>query len=245
MRGGLSMAIATGLVVLASGATAAPSLETYHLEGAVGAYPVGMSITVEGGSTFDAGHYFYDRQLKDIPLTGRIDGRSVTLSAPGGETFRLTLRGNGGTGGDGASFETSVGLDGTWTKGARRLPVKLGMDFVTQGPPDARLYADVTDASDTAFEALVAKFLRAALAGDRRTAASAVSYPLRVNGAHALVVRTPAALIARWTEIFTPALLAQLKSAVPHEMFVHEGQAMIAGGAVWFDASGASAINEP
>ena len=35
------------------------------------------------------------------------------------------------------------------------------------------------------------------------------------------------------------------KTALPHEMFVHEGQAMVADGAVWFDAHGASAINQP
>ena len=231
---------------LAAGRAAAdPSVETYHLDGTIGPYAVGAAITVKGGTSFDAGHYFYDNQLKDIPLDGQVSGRTVTLTAPGGETFALTFQGNGGTGGDGSSFETSTALVGTWTKGAQTLPVKLGMDFVTEGPPDGHMYADVTSESDAAFEARVARFLRAALSGDRQAAAAAVSYPLAVNGSHPMRIASPAQLDAHWDAIFTPALLAQLKGAVPHEMFVHEGQAMVAGGLVWFDAKGASAINEP
>lgn len=231
--------------LLAGRAAAEPTLETFHLEGTIGPYAVGAAITVKDGTAVDGGHYFYDSQLKDIPLTGAVAGRTVTLSAPGGEAFRLTFQGNGGEGGDGSSFATSVALVGTWTWGGRTLPVKLDTDFVTQGAPDGHMYADVTGESDAAFEARVAKFLKAALAGDRRTAASLVSYPLAVNGAHALKIRSAAQLAAHWDAIFTPALLAKLKGATPHDMFVRNGQAMVADGAVWFDARGAAAINEP
>ncbi len=245
MRSELLALLALGAATFAPGAAADPALETYHLAGAIGPYPIRVSLTIKDDKAFDVGHYFYASRLQDIPLTGAIDGRSVTLQAPGGETFRLTLQGNGGPGGEGASFATSVGLDGTWTKGAEQLPVKLSGDFVTDGPPSRHMYADVTNASDAAFEALVRRFLKAVIAGDKPAAAAAVSYPLRVNGARTRMIRTPAALIARWNAVFTPALMAQLKTAAPHEMFVHNGQAMVSGGAVWFAARGASAINEP
>jgi hypothetical protein len=247
MRAGLlgwaALALSAGLA--AGAALADPSTQTYHLDGVIGTHAIGATIVVRDASHIDGGHYFYDSQLKDIPLTGAVHGRSVTLATATGETFSLTLQGNGGTGGDGASFETSTALVGTWTKGGQTLPVKLGMDFVTQGTPDGRMYGDVTSASDAAFEALVGRFIKAALAGDKTAAAAAVSYPLRVNGAHSLKIRNAAALISHWNGIFTPALLAQLRGAVPHEMFVRNGQAMVAGGLVWFDAKGAVAINEP
>jgi hypothetical protein len=218
--------------------------ETYELVGTVGTHAVGASITINGAA-FELGHYFYVSQLKDIPLTGSVNGRTVTLTEPGGGVFHLTLQGPGGAGGDGSSFATSTELDGTWTQGAQTLPVKLGMDSAFDGAPSGHLYADVTSASDADFEAMVRRFLTAVLAGDKPGAAAAVSYPLRVNGTHTLTVRTRAALIADWSRVFTPGLIAQLRTAVPHEMFVHEGQAMVAGGAAWFDAKGASALNEP
>ena len=240
----------SGLLILALAAGAAPALAkadvtTYHLDGTIGGHPVGVSLSVADGKSIAAGHYYYDSQLKDIPLSGSISGRAVTLTTPTGETFHLTLQGNGGTGGDGSSFTTSVALNGTWTNGAETLPAKLGMDFVNDGLPDGHMYADVTSEGDMAFEARVARFLKAALTGDKPAVAAAVSYPLRVNGKHTLTIRTAAQLTAHWSAIFTPAMLAQLKQAVPHEMFVHEGRAMIGGGLVWFDAKGASAINEP
>jgi hypothetical protein len=240
----------SSLLILAIAATAAPAIAdadvtTYHLDGTIGAYPVGVSLSVKDGTSIAAGHYYYDSQLKDIPLTGSVNGRSVTLTTPTGETFHLTMQGNGGTGGDGSSFTTSVALNGTWTNGSQTLPAKLGMDFVNDGLPNGHMYADVTGESDMAFEAQVARFLKAALAGDKPAVAAAVSYPLRVNGKHALTIRSAAQLTSQWSAVFTPAMLAQLKTAVPHEMFVHEGQAMVAGGLVWFDAKGATAINEP
>jgi hypothetical protein len=243
----LAAAVA-GCVAFAAGAALAdppPALQTYELTGTVGAHGVGLSLTVKDGTGFDVGHYFYDSQLKDIPLTGSLSGRTVTLTEPGGGIFHLTMQGNGGQGGDGSSLETSVELDGTWTQGAQTLPVKLSMDTAYPGEPSAHRYVDVTTASDGAFEGRVRSFITAALAGDKATAAASVSYPLSVNGPPSLTIRTPAALLANWTRIFTPKLLAQLRTAVPHDMFVHEGEAMVAGGLVWFDAKGAQAINEP
>ena len=221
-------------------------LQTYELSGEVGTHAIGMSLTIEGAARFDVGHYFYVSQLMDIPLTGSENGPTFTLTEPGGGVFRLRLFGNGGVGGDGRDMATSVRASGTWTQGGRTLPVNLSIESDYAGPPNGHLYADVTSASDAAFEAQVKRFLDAVLAGNRSAAGALVSYPLAVNGgAHPMSVKSPGQLTADWERIFTPALLAELRTAVPHEMFVHEGQAMVAGGAVWFDAKGASAINEP
>ena len=114
------------------------------------------------------------------------------------------------------------------------------------GAPNGDLYADVTSAGDAAFEAMVKTFLADVLAGNKAGAAARVSYPLAVNGgAHPMTAKSAAQFTANWDRIFTPALLAQLRTAVPHEMFVHESRAMVANGAAWFDAKGATSINEP
>jgi hypothetical protein len=241
---GAAFAMAIGLT---SPAAAQPGdLQTYELSGTVGTHRIGMSLTIRGAAQVWVAHYFYDSQLKDIVLVGSESGPVLTLMEPEGGLFKLKLRGNGGVGGDGSSLATSVGASGTWTQGAQTLPVKLALDSAYDGAPSAHRYADVTGAGDAGFEARVKRFLDAVLAGNKPAAAALVSYPLAVNGgAHPMSVKSPAQLAANWDRIFTAALLAQLRTAVPHEMFVRNGQAMVAGGAAWFDAKGASAINEP
>ena len=247
MRRAVRAAVFATMLCLASPAMAAPGdLQTYELTGTVGTHPIGMSLTIKGGAQIDVAHYFYDSQLKDIVLVGSESGPLLTLMEPGGGLFKLKLQGNGGVGGDGSSLATSVAAAGTWTQGTEMLPVKLSMDSAYAGAPSGHLYADVTSASDAAFEARVKGFLDAVLAGKKAAAAALVAYPLTVNGgAHPMSVQSAAQLAANWDRIFTPALLAQLRTAVPHEMFVHESQAMVAGGAAWFGAKGATTLNEP
>ncbi len=224
----------------------APSCGTTELVGTVGPYRVGASITVQNCDVFVEGHYFYASALTDIPLTGTEDGPNLTLTEPGGGVFHLTLKDNGSDGaGKPLTFYTSTALVGTWTLGAKTLPVKLGFDFELPGPPDADIYHDVTDEPATAYEAKVQRFLKAAIAGDRDGAAAWVSWPLSVNGKRAMTFKTRAALEAHWSEVFTPRLIAQLRTALPHEMFVHEGQVMVAGGSAWFGANGLTALNLP
>lgn len=213
-----------------------------EVTGTIGPYAVGGLLTIENRNVFVSGHYFYASKLIDIPLTGTETGSELTLTEPGGGTFKLHLTGNGSNGSAPLDFGNSTGLAGTWTGGGKTLPVKLGFDYDLPASP---MYADVTQESDAAYEARVGRFLKAVLAGDKQAAAAGVSYPLSVSGKHPFTIKTPAALIAHWGAIFTPALMAEIKAAVPHEMFVHEGNAMVSGGAVWFDAKGATAINEP
>jgi hypothetical protein len=238
-------ACAVAMGAAAPAAAQPGTLETYEFSGTVGAHPIGLSLTIKGAAQVWVAHYFYDSRLKDIALVGSERGPTLTLMEAEGGLFKLKLRGDGGAAGDGHDLATSVGAAGTWTQGAQTLPVTLTLEGARDGAPDGHRYADVTMASDAAFEAMVKSFLADVLAGNKAGAAARVSYPLSVNGKQTTNVSSASQLAANWDRIFTPALLAQLRTAVPHEMFVHEGQAMVAGGAVWFDAKGASAINEP
>jgi hypothetical protein len=67
---------------------------------------------------------------------------------------------------------------------------------------------------------------------------------LRVNGTHhSLTIPDEAELKANRTRIFTPGFLAKLQMDVPHEMFVHNGEAMLGDGELWFDDKGLIALN--
>jgi hypothetical protein len=247
-----SAATAACALILASASLAASvappkGLSINELEGKVGPYVVGMNLKVRDHVEVESGHYFYASKLLDIPLKAHVQGENVTLEEPGGGVFHLHFVTNSAEKGQALNFYTSTGLEGSWTRGDTTLPVVLQFSTVydNDDPAERGWYADVTSEPDAAFERRVQTFLRAVVTGDRRTAAQGVSYPLRVGvkGPRPLVIRTQADLLANWDRIFTPKLVARLRDALPHEMFVHNGQAMVLNGRIWFDAKGASGID--
>ncbi len=214
------------------------------LAGTVGHNKVGMSLGLKGDSAITGGHYFYVHYLKDIPLTGSIQGGEVTLNAVDGGKFQLRFKGNGSEGGKSLNFSNSVGLEGTWSKGSQKLPVVLNLTDRSQSVAAGRRYESVTSESDAAFEAKVQGFWHSVLSGKKSAAALYISFPLRVNqGGKSRMISSAQALTAQWSEIFTRAYLTALRSAVPHDMFTRNGQAMLGDGLVWFDSKGAVALN--
>jgi hypothetical protein len=136
-----------------------------------------------------------------------------------------------------------VGLLGTYAEGNHVRRVQLGFSFQLMGDSGERWYADVTDLPDAEYEALVRRFLEAVIAGDREAAARRVSFPLRINGRCPRSIPNRARLFEHWESIFTPAYLARLRTAIPHEMFARNGSASVGVGDVWFDGRGAIALN--
>jgi hypothetical protein len=217
--------------------------EQVQYSGTLGRSRIGLTLEVENGRAI-RGHYFYQKYLKDIPLTVQDENETLLLKEAGGE-FTLHFKGNGREGHEALTFENSIGLDGTWTSadGTRSFPVNLSGETILPKSKDGRRYSDVTSESDAAFEKRVQAFYRAVLSGNRSEAARYVSYPLRVNGKHPRSIRNAAQFIAAWDSIFTPAFLARLHNDLPHNLFVREGMAMLGDGDVWFDAKGAAALN--
>jgi hypothetical protein len=137
-------------------------------------------------------------------------------------------------------------MEGRWMKNDSSYPVKLQMQQSSQAPANARWYEDVPSESDAAFEAGVQNFYKAVLAGDRATAARYVDFPLRVNrNGRSRMVKTAAQLSAEWGQIFTPACIDAFRDAMPHDMFVRNGQVMLGDGIAWFGPTGAQVVNVP
>jgi hypothetical protein len=244
---------ATGLLaVLSAGIGGVPAfaqnsagINGVTLQGTLGGIRIGMALQINNLNVVERAHYFYARSLRDIPLTGNVDGSTVRLHEAGGGSFILKFRGNGSEGGRALNLSNSVGLDGTWSDGTQSLPVRLDFESRWDSAPGLRWYANLTDESDAAFEARVRGFRTSVLKGDREAAAKYVDFPLRVNYPRTHVVRSAAQLSAEWDEIFTPVFVKALRATIPHDMFVHNGQAMLGDGLVWFNATGATAINPP
>lgn len=214
-------------------------------DGNLGRNRVGITI-VRQGDSIRGGHYFYQKYLKDIPLTGGVDGSNVTLNESTG-TFHLHFVGNGSEHGESLHFENSVGMTGTWTTadGRRSYPVSLpGMFEIAY---NGRRYAQVTDDSDAAFEKHVQACFRAILAPHKSTVVRLISYPLSVNSPNgkSTKFRNSEQVLAAWNSIFTPRLIAELRNDLPHDMFVHNGLAMLGSGEAWFDAKGLAVLNMP
>ena len=221
----------------------APGLDEKGLDGSIGPHGVGAHITVRNRTGFVAGHYFYARNPIDIGLTGGMQGDRLVLHGDDGSTLNLHFETVSPASKPPLTFYSSTSLVGTWTKGTTTLPVTLGMNL-SGGPQGASRYEDVTKEPAEVFEARARRFINGALSGNKAETASATSFPLNIGDRRAFV-RTRQELFRRWNEIFTPCLLSNLKLAVPHEMFVHGGFAMVSNGTVWFDAKGATGIDTP
>jgi hypothetical protein len=234
------------LILVAAAAKALDSTNTNQIsyEGTLGQARIGLTLIVKADNTITGGHYFYAKYLTDIPLTGAMKPGTVMLKGQDGGSFDLKFKGNGSEGAKPMDFNTSVGLEGTWSTDGKSLPVKLDMGGMSSAA--SRWYADVTDQSDAAFEARAQAFYKAALAGDRAAAAKYVAFPLRVNqNGKSRMIHSAAELSAQWESIFTPAYLTALKKDIPHDMSVAKGQAMLGPGDVWFGDKGVTALNLP
>ncbi|MBB2200799.1 hypothetical protein [Gluconacetobacter tumulisoli] len=242
---GAALVITLVMAILpASAAVPTGTVHYYELLGSVGPCRVGVNLAVRDHRDLVAAHYFYARTLVDIPLAGGIAGEHVTLREAGGGLFDLHFETNDGTAQHPLDVQTSTGLVGTWSGKGRVLPVRLEFDTI-DGRQGADRYRDVTDAPAPVFEALVRRFLHGAITGNRPETVAAVSFPLTIHAAKTYVVPDRAQLLARWPRIFTSCFIAALRTAVPHEMFVRNGSAMVSNGAAWFDARGAFSLNLP
>lgn len=249
IRSGIRQAIFTTLLLIAaSAAQAQPAANITRIifQGTIGQNRIGMTLLVSPAGAVTGGHYFYANDLKDIPLRAGTQGTGIVLYGPKGDQFALQFKGSGSESGKPLNFRNSIGMEGRWMKGASSYPVKLQTQATVEGSANARWYQNVTGERDADFEAKVQNFYKAVLSGDRSAAAHFIDFPLRVNYAgKSRTIRSAAQLSAQWKQIFTPACIAALKIAIPHDMFVRNGQAMLGDGVVWFGSKGAQSINIP
>jgi hypothetical protein len=220
---------------LGNAAEPAEATLTIIMTGNVGPYRVGMNITSRHHNEFQKGHYYYARRPIDIPLMGRVDGENIVLEEPSGGTFQLHFVTNMATKDRPLDFYNSIGLEGTWTQKGKVLPVKFRFD-ADFGDMPARLYGDVTSETDAVFESRVQKFLGGLINNRPEETAASGTWPITVHIQHKkpFTIRNKSDLLAHWAEIDTPSFVERAKLAVPHEMFVHDGAAMVVNSDIWF-----------
>jgi hypothetical protein len=113
-----------------------PEVIRADYEGTLGSSRIQMTLIVHQGKLIPPSHYFYQKDLTDIPLSGTA-GTTLALTEPGGGTFSLKFKGNGSNGNRPLTFDDSVGLVGTWTgKDGNTYPVALGALFAGAAPAE-------------------------------------------------------------------------------------------------------------
>ena len=218
-------------------------LASVEAVGTVGDYRIGLNYTVREHTELVKAHYFYVSESKNIALTGTVAGESVNFHGTDGSDFRLHFVGNGSNGKEPLTFFNSVGLQGTWKLGDRELPAELRFSHSTANPGE-RLYSQVTGRSDPAFESMVKAVKDGILRGDPGATAKYVHFPLLVNtGHHPLLLHNASALETHWSSVFTAEFVAKLRLDSTHELFVHDGEAMLGDGELWFDDRGLISVN--
>jgi hypothetical protein len=68
----------------------------YIMTGTLGEEAVGLNLTVRDSTDIIAGHFYYGRDLIDIPLQIEVRGQDITMREPGSGVFSVRLFGNPG-----------------------------------------------------------------------------------------------------------------------------------------------------
>lgn len=236
MKSAISILLGLFGILLAPAAAQAQRFDIRAVfAGTIGRIPITLVVNVEDDRVV-AAHYFYDNYMIDIPLTVVQRANALTLQGTDGSRFALQamryVSDSGGPVEPAPSADHSDYLTGRWTLGGREVPVRLTFSF-----------AGGDQEPDPESEAHARHFVHGVLTNNPREAADNVSYPLTINGRCGPTVHDKAAFLALWPQIATPALVNDLKGAVPHDMFGKNGMTMVGSGMVWFDGSGAAVLN--
>jgi hypothetical protein len=140
---------------------------------------------------------------------------------------------------------TGNDLNGTWSQNGKVLPATLTYSEGCEGGVPDRLYTDINSEINDVFEARVRGFRNAVLSGDAKSAAKFIRFPLSINitSQQSLTIKSSQQLKTEWNRIFSEKWLAAARAAVPHELFVKDGMAMLGAGLVWFGPKGAEVVN--
>ena len=209
-----------------------------------GKYRIRMTLVFTGEEV--SGVYFYASQLKDIPLRGRmVDATHVRLeeldaSGTPVATFEAEFPEQDPDSAFGDSALECEVIRGTWRKAGSdtALPVYLQMEGGTSGSIKHR-YAAIGVRDPETLHRNSQAFWLAVKRDDRKTAASLIRYPIRVDTSAGRKRYTSAEqLLADYELIFTPVFRESIAKGLPRNMFVRDQGAMLGSGQVWFGADG-------
>jgi hypothetical protein len=212
-----------------------------------GTIVIGLSLEDSQDRQQLRGVYFYKKYLKDIPLEGEYTGeRSMVLRERGANgvvsgIFALRFADRDPRGSSGDTQLNKEVLVGEWTSAdsTTQYPIYLRLRGTIYLSPGQSRYAVAGARDDALIEHNAKAFYRSVLAGNRRSAARYVAYPVSffLHGKR----RTAASeteFLKSYRAIFTKDFVDRIARDMPHHMFANAEGIMLADGAVWFDEQG-------
>lgn len=181
------------------------------------------------------GVYFYNKWLKDITIRGKIDGKRGIELKEYDQSGKVTGLFKGHFLEPNPKYYENI--EGMWSRpdGMESKKFKVTLDNVTYRPLGHGRYYVAGFKNDHVVETFVQKFRKAVIAKDKVGVASMVRYPIDVNiGTKKVAIKNKAALIENYDQIFHSTLYEQIKSSVPHNLFVKATGVMLGNGEVWF-----------
>lgn len=104
-----------------------------------------------------------------------------------------------------------------------------------RGELNTETYCDWQSGTYDQIVALGSALKTAALRNDRQALVSLMQFPLRVNTGpnRGFSVTSARALLARYTAVFTPHIIAGLRQNEPRDVFCRNGMSFVASGLMW------------
>ncbi len=224
-----------------------PSLPTPQgladYSGTLGPGKIRLTLVTKSDGTV-TGSYFLPPSFSDIKVEGRIiDAHSLSL-----REVRTDVAEDGSIYLKKTAFANSDGLAGTWASrdGKTSLSLTLQLEDALPGVTSVETRYAVTGAQDPdALEKNVQAFYAAVLANAPEQAAAAVSFPLAYTASgRRTLLHKPSDFIAKYSAIFTPEFVAQIRNTTPHQMLANDQGVILGAGLVWFNQDGkAFALN--
>ncbi|HVY89810.1 MAG TPA: hypothetical protein VG942_13145 [Hyphomonadaceae bacterium] len=215
-------------------------------EGSVGEHPITMALMLTDDGM--PGRYAYPVSTADIVVSAKLDADQHHMMIT-----EYDAVGNPSAVFDGVfldrdpSIHSSTPLtcdviEGDWRpkdKPDGVLHFRMRSTTFHAPAPFDRMYGNKVDVEAVNREAQA--FRTAVVRDDRAGVVARVLYPITigVDNAHETSFSTPAELMARYDEVFTPRLKKAITGAVPRMMFARQGQVMLVPpGWVWMDFQG-------
>lgn len=206
-----------------------------NYDGIVDGKNVGMTLAFHG--TEIGGQVFVAPDYKNVEVIGQLDSHG---------TFDLKVQSTGAKISNvfHGKFTDLVNCDkmsGYWSNSFGSIPAdewNLSLRDAISVAAGANYYSNIGVSDDGQVDDNALLLQEAILVKDKQAVAKMVAYPLdvRMNGRNEMI-KDKKEFIASYDSIFTPYMLTEISTAVPHHMFAKNGRALFTS-TIWLDSRG-------
>lgn len=174
------------------------------------------------------GNYCYAKYDKRIALTGKINGKEVTLYEMQDGKQTATFKGT-------LITDSTDHFQGTWTDGKTTMPFNVHLSSIGAGSPTKR-YND-TKQSDAQVEAYMKKVKTAILSNNKEWLSTQVNYPYKVANTEGKIIslKNKTEFISNYNLVVSASLKKRIADICTCNLFMNYRGVMLGNGEVWIN----------